>query len=409
MGTTTTTKDLGGAHGSSKQTLSNVDAVKDDGKKDAQKQKPHPVRLDSYSAKLFFQRNDFSYIDPIADPNRNKRAGAKGYLPSALFKALLLMYLLSLDSLLELIRFLNKNSEWVVLLGMKRNVKGTPKYIVPNRTAFNHFVNRLGPDRIVEILAVMVARLMKMGVIKGEKVSLDCKIIWAYFKPCTFGNKHDHRGKDRKCKKHKSRDRDASWIWDHHREQYVYGYKIHILMDSLSGLPVMLTVTKAGFGENRTVPWFVEMILKLGLHVKEFLADGAYDSYDTRKRIIKKLKALALITLNPRNCKGKDHDAKMKRVKKLRHKWYLKNFFAKWWIDPDSEFYDKEFDKRTFSEQGFSIGKGSLNLDAFNHGGKTWATLHAACICLVMLGVAKTAVEIGRPDLTRCVKCFQGL
>jgi len=27
---------------------------------------------------------------------------------------------------------------------------------------------------------------------------------------------------------------------------------------------------------------------------------------------------------------------------------------------------------------------------------------------MVMLLVAKTAVEIGRPDLSRCVKCFQG-
>jgi hypothetical protein len=29
-------------------------------------------------------------------------------------------------------------------------------------------------------------------------------------------------------------------------------------------------------------------------------------------------------------------------------------------------------------------------------------------VCLVMLGVAKTATEIGRPDLTRSVKCFRG-
>ena len=38
----------------------------------------------------------------------------------------------------------------------------------------------------------------------------------------------------------------------------------------------------------------------------------------------------------------------MKRCKKLRHKWYLKNFLKEWWVDPDSELYDKEFDLRTF-------------------------------------------------------------
>jgi len=54
------------------------------------------------------------------------------------------------------------------------------------------------------------------------------------------------------------------------------------------------------------------------------------------------------------------------------------------------------------------VGKGSLNLDALKGKGKERATLHAALICMVMLGVAKTATEIGRPDLTRSAKCFQG-
>jgi hypothetical protein len=190
---------------------------------------------------------------------------------------------------------------------------------------------------------------------------------------------------------------------------YVFGYKVHIAIDSLSGLPVMLTVTKAGYGDGRTVPWFVRMISKrLGLHVKKLTADAGYDGYRARLLIIKKLKAIPFITLNPRNCKGNTKEEKMKRCKKLRHKWYLKNFLKKWWVDPDSEEFDSEFDSRAFSEQGFSVGKGSLNLDALKGKGKARATLHAALICTIMLGVAKTATEIGRPDLTRSVKCFQG-
>lgn len=97
----------------------------------------------------------------------------------------------------------------------------------------------------------------------------------------------------------------------------------------------------------------------------------------------------------------------MEKCKKLQYKWHCKNFLKKWWVDTDSEEFDKEYDARTFSEQGFSIGKGSLNLNSLKGKGKSRATLHAACICMVMLGVAKTAVKIGRPDLARCVKCFQ--
>jgi hypothetical protein len=90
----------------------------------------------------------------------------------------------------------------------------------------------------------MVIELMKGKVISGKKVSLDCSIIRAWFKDCKFARSPMHR--NRKCGKHRHRDKDASWQWDHHKEEYVFGYKVQIEIDSLSGLPVMLTVTKGG-------------------------------------------------------------------------------------------------------------------------------------------------------------------
>jgi IS5 family transposase len=316
------------------------------------------------------------------------------------------MYLLSMDSILDLVRFLREHQDWLIIFDLRRRIKGEMVYKVPDRTTFYKFADRLGPDRIIEIFTVAAIRLIKAGIINGEKVSLDCSIIWAWCKDCPSAQKPNHN--NRRCRKHRRRDRDASWAWDHHKERFVFGYKVHVAIDSLSGLPIMLTVTKAGYGENRTVKWFVRMFLKLSIQVKKFLGDAGYDGYKTRLMIIRRLGAIPLITLNPRNCKGSTHEEKMKRCKKLRHKWYLKNFLKEWWIDPDSEEFDKEFDARTFSEQGFSVGKGSLNLDSLKHRGKGWATLHAASICMVMLGVAKTAAEIGRPDLMRCIKRFQG-
>jgi hypothetical protein len=320
---------------------------------------------------------------------------------------MLLMYLQSMESVLDLIRFLKTSPDWLVTLDLKRVVGGVMTYKVPDRTTFYKFAERLGPEKIVEVFALMVVRLMQAGLIKGEKVSLDSSIIWAWFKDCKFANAPNHD--NRKCKRHRRRDKDASWTWDNHREKFVFGYRVHIAIDSLSGLPIMLTVTKAGYGDGRTVPWFVKMITKrLCLQVKKFMADAGYDGYAVRRLVIKKLKAIPFITLNPRNCKGGTKEEKHQRCKKLRYRWYTRNFFKRSWVDPDSEEFDKEFDSRTFSEQGFSIGKGSLNLDSLKGKGKHRATLHAALICMIMLGVAKTATEIGRPDLIRSVKCFQG-
>jgi hypothetical protein len=171
--------------------------------------------------------------------------------------ALLLMYLKSMESILELMRFLTTNPGWLVTRNLRRRVKGKMTYRIPDRSTFYKFADRVGADGMVGVFSVMVVRLMKMGIIKGEKVSLDSSIIWAWFKDCKLANKPSHN--NRRCRKHRRRDRDASWTWDHHRERFVFGYKVHVAMDSLTGLPVMLTVTKAGYGDGRTVGWFVRM------------------------------------------------------------------------------------------------------------------------------------------------------
>jgi len=225
-------------------------------------EKPKPVREELYPSKLLFQNTDFSFIDRIVDPDRESRRGPKGYLPSSIFMALLLMYLRSMESILELMRFLRSDLQWLVILNLKRCVDGKMQYMIPDNSTFSKFASRLGREKVLEIFAHMVIELMKLGIIKGDKVSLDCSIIWAWFKDCRYANSPEHN--NRKCKKHRSRDKDASWTWDSHREQYVYGYKVHIMIDSASGLPVMLTVTKAGYGENRTAHGLLRCLSGLG-------------------------------------------------------------------------------------------------------------------------------------------------
>jgi hypothetical protein len=371
--------------------------------KDVKAKKPKPIREESFPAESVFQANDLSYIDSIVDPNRAHRAGPKGYPPGAMFMAILLMYLKEIKSILDLVRFLDANPGWLRTLGLKRRVHGVETYSVPDRTRFYRFARRVGIDGMMDILSVMVVRLMKQGIIRGKSVSLDATIISAWFKD-------DRSKKDERhmkvCRHEKSKDRDASWGYDHHRNKYVYGYKVHVLLDSETALPIALTITAAGFGENRTVGWFVAMILKLGIPVRKFFADAGYDSYATRMMMIEKLKAIPFIPFNVKASKGETREEKVARCRQLHYRWYVKNFLRSWWIDPSSKRFDREFDARTFSEQVFSVGKGSLNLNSLMHRGREWATLHSVVVCMVMLAVAKTATEQGRPDLIRCVRNF---
>ena len=104
--------------------------------------------------------------------------------------------------------------------------------------------------------------------------------------------------------------------------------------------------------------------------------------------------------MNPRNCKGSTEKERKARRKLLCYRFYAKNFLKRFWVDPDSKRFDREYDVRTLSEQGFSVGKGSLNLDTLRHRGIEWATLHSMCICVADAGGGEDGDRDGktRPD-----------
>jgi len=355
-----------------------------------------PIRRKSWTVRRIFQENDFTYVDKIN--RKNSSRGRKGYLDSALFSALLLMYLKGMDSLLELVKFLDNHKEWLRFLNLKRMKNGQIQYMVPDRTTFNKLVKRYDVDGITEIFIQMVAQMMKKGIIKPNRLSIDATIISALFK--------DKNGKKGKLKR--SRDKDAGKGFDSYRNIWVYGYKIHIMLDTDTALPIGIIITKANYGENRTVKPFVDLLTqRYGItNIDEVFCDSAYDGNQTRLLFIDKLHATPYIELNPRNCKGDTPEEKRERRKHLCEKFYKKNFIHEYWVDPDSELFDEKFDARTFSEQAFSISKGSLKLDRYRHRGIIWATMHSVLVCMCMLVVANTAIAVKRPDLKRCIKCF---
>jgi len=356
--------------------------------------KTKPIRRDGYTTKRALQEIDLSYINKMD----NGKKGRKGFTTSSLIKALLLMCIRGMDSLLELERFLRKHKEWLYFLELKRTAKGQMRYIAPHRTTYNKLVNRLGVEGMTEIFILLVIQMMEQRIIKGKTVSIDATIIEAWFK--------DRKGKNGKLKK--SRDRDASRGYDAYRAMFVYGYKIHVVIDVKTGLPIWISVTKAGYGESKTLQPSVDIIHKrYPIKLEKFLGDSGYDGNLNRLCIIKIPKAVPYIDLNPRNCEGNTAEEKMARRKKLCEKFYKKERVHEYWIDPESDSYRNTMNARTYSEQTFSLMRDSLNLDRCRHRGIVWATAHAILIGMGMLVVANAAIAVKRPDLMRCIKCFR--
>jgi hypothetical protein len=83
---------------------------------------------------------------------------------------------------------------------MNKTVHRETKYKVPDRSTFYKFAGRLGQEKMLEIFIQVVIQLINLGIIKGEKVSLDCSIIWAWFKGCRWSNNPRHDKKE--CRRH---------------------------------------------------------------------------------------------------------------------------------------------------------------------------------------------------------------
>ena len=72
-------------------------------------------------------------MDNIVESGRKERSGPKGYRPSSIFMALLLMYLQSMERMLDLVRFLNVHNQLLVTLNLNKTVHREIKYKVPDR------------------------------------------------------------------------------------------------------------------------------------------------------------------------------------------------------------------------------------------------------------------------------------
>lgn len=146
----------------------------------------------------------------------------------------------------------------------------------------------------------LVMKLHDKGTITGKYLVVDATHIYAF---CNTRKDTDRHGVEL-----------ASW-GEHHGK--FYGYKIHILIDAESELPVAMIFST---GEDHDSPHFIPL---LDDHVKNndlgeaeaLLADAGYDTKSFRKKVLKKTGGIFLPACNPRRSKVLQ---KMKaRVKKL--------------------------------------------------------------------------------------------
>ena len=242
--------------------------------------------------KVIFNHIDWSFIHPLVkDKYSALPQGAEGYDPIALFKAQLLIYLGEVNSDRKLASALRFNGRLCLLCGF--NFLKTP-----SNGTFTNFRDRLGDDTFYEILHNLIAQAIVLKVIQGGDTAIDSTHIWAYanqfgHKTCSCKGKCD-------CPRTFS-DIDAAW-GAKSKEYFFFGYKVHLIVDAQSQLPLEVKVTPGDQADSPQAKPLLKGAKKKHPEVKidTSALDSAYDSHENYRFIIQEIKAAPIIALNPR-------------------------------------------------------------------------------------------------------------
>lgn len=172
--------------------------------------------------------------------------------PIGMFLSFTIMFL-RIESYRDYHAFLEKHSFWRRTLGFKKT---------PDIGSFSHFLNRLGVETFEQLFTCVVQQLLDEGFLNLHMVAQDGSLL--------EGNRDD---------------KQAGWGWDHIKEEYVYGYKIHVIVDTYTELPVTLSVTKANVHDSKEFARLYQNIknYKTIFPTRFYTADKAYDSSNLRK------------------------------------------------------------------------------------------------------------------------------
>jgi hypothetical protein len=171
--------------------------------------------------------------------------------PTGIFLSFILMFL-RMESYRDYHAFLEKDSFWRRTLGFKKT---------PDISSFTHFLQRIGTDTFEQLFQIVVQQLLDEGFLNLHMIAQDGSIL--------EGNLDD---------------KEAGWGWDHIEEKTVYGYKIHVIVDVKTELPIAFSVTKANVHDSKEFQSLYSKTksYKTRFPTKFYIADKAFDTHDIR-------------------------------------------------------------------------------------------------------------------------------
>ena len=180
---------------------------------------------------------------------------------------------------------------------------------LPSYWTYDRFLKKLDNGELKEIMARQVKKLYDLGIVDASFIGLDSTPVAANTKQ----NNPKSFAKDKfKPENHPKADPDcalgvhsASNQHDERRYAFYWGYKSHVLVDCISGLPLYELTTPANVADSTVVQKILATANNtLPLRECTFLGDKGYDVKAVYNLVKDVYQGEAVIPLNKRNTKS---------------------------------------------------------------------------------------------------------
>lgn len=261
------------------------------------------ISLFTSAPKTQFYDKLFLNLDLSDFPESTTKTGRNGFSKRALLCAFIVMKCECFSCVTDLVDYLNNNLIIAHYCGFDI-MKPLPSY-----WTFDRFINKLDNQLLKKLMQSQVLRLSETGIIETSFIALDSTPISA--NTCQNNPKSFARNKFSKDNQPKS-DKDcglgvhtASNQHNERKFEYYWGYKNHILVDCITGLPIFELTTTADVADSTvTLDILNQTNSFLSIDECTFLADKGYDVKAVYNAVKDIYHGECVIPLNKRNTKN---------------------------------------------------------------------------------------------------------
>ncbi len=261
------------------------------------------ISLFTSQPKAKFYDELFIRLDLSSIPDRRCEKGRQGYSRHAMICAAIVMKCECFDYVTDLVDYLNNNLIIAYYCGFDITKK------LPGYHAFERFIKDFDNELLKKLMASQVQKLYELGVIDASFIALDSTPIAANTEqnnPKSFAkNKFDPENQPKCDKDCKLGVHTASNQQGEKKSSFYWGYKNHVVVDCISGLPIFEITTGANVYDSTVA---VDILEKsnavIPIHECTFIADKAYDVKEIYNTVKDVYDGDCVIPLNKRNTKN---------------------------------------------------------------------------------------------------------